>query len=242
MARHRSMAGALSLLLLFLAFFLLVIPAGAQDNQDYVGKFDAFGGFSWMASPSANLYQHGFLTQGAYNYNRWLALGVDYSYMQGNTSILPSYLKPSLQNQLNSEIAAAGGLPPGYSLYVPYEGNTWTIAAGPAVNFRRYKKVTLFIHPNLGAIHETATTHPKDLIQGLIVSQLAPSGKKSDTVFFLGVGGGWDINLTDHIGIRSTVDYVWCDLFSDFLKNSRNSWRLGIGPTFHFGKNVEKKK
>jgi len=237
MARHRSMAGALSLLLAFL-FIVLTIPASAQ--QDYVGKFDAFAGFSWMASPSANLYQRGGLTQVAYNWKRWLALGADYSYMSGNTSILPQYLKPSLQQQLAGEIAGAGGLPPGYTLFVPYQGTTWTFAAGPAINYRKFKNVTVFVHPNLGAIHETATTNPKDLIQKLIVSQLAPSGKKEDTVVFFGVGGGIDWNLTKHYGIRTTADYVWCDLFSDLLKDSRNSWRLGVGPTFHFGKNVEK--
>ena len=237
MARHRSMAGSLSLLL---ASTILLLASSAFGQQDYVGKFDAYGGFDWMASPSANLYQRGGGMQVAYNWNRWLALGVDYSNMSGNTSIITSYLKPSLQQQLATEIAAAGGLPPGYTLFVPYEGHTWTIAAGPALNYRHFKNMTLFIHPNLGAIHETATTHPKDLIQKLIVSQLAPSGKKEDTVVFYGVGGGIDYNFTKHIGIRTTVDYVHCDLFSDLLKESRNSWRLGVGPTFHFGKNVEK--
>ena len=236
MARHRSIAGALSLLLAFL-FLVLTVPAVAQ--QDYVGKFDAFGGFTWMASPSANLYQRGGMMQVAYNWNRWLALGVDYSNLDGNSSIIPSYLKPSLQQQLNSEIAAAGGLPPGYTLYVPYEGHTWTIAAGPALNYRKFKHMTLFIHPNLGIIHETANIKPRDLIQQLIVGQLAPTKKKEDNVIFYGVGGGIDLNPTKHVGIRMTVDYVHCDLFTDLLKDSRNTWRLGVGPTFHFGKDTK---
>jgi opacity protein-like surface antigen len=241
------MAGALSLLLAFSFLFLVIsavaqqqpAPAKPQSEQEYVGKFDAYGGFAWMASPSANLYQRGFVTQWAYNWNRWLALGVDYSYMGGNTSIIVPYLKTDLQQQLAAEIAAAGGLPPGYTLYVPYHGTSWTIAAGPALNYRKIKHVTLFIHPNLGAIHETAETHPVDLIQNLIVSQLAPSGKKEDTVVFWGVGGGFDVNPTKHFGIRATIDYVHCDLFNDLLKDSRNSWRLGIGPTIHFGKNTK---
>jgi Outer membrane protein beta-barrel domain len=236
MARHRSMAGALSLLLAFL-FLILTVPASAQ--QDYVGKFDVYGGFTWMSSASANLYQRGGMTQVAYNWNRWLALGADYSNMTGNTSIIVPYLKTSLQEQLNAQITAAGGLPPGYTLYVPYHGDTWTFAAGPAFNFRKFKHVTLFIHPNLGLIHEKATTKPVDLIQKLIVTQLAPSGKKEDTVMFYGLGGGMDLNATKHVGIRMTVDYVHCDLFSDLLKDPRNSWRLGVGPTFHFGKDTK---
>jgi hypothetical protein len=99
--------------------------------------------------------------------------------------------------------------------------------------------MTLFIHPNVGGIPETATTKPVDLIQKLIVSQLAPTGKKEDTVIFYGVGGGIDLLPTKHVGIRMTIDYVHCDLFSDLLKDSRNTWRLGVGPAFHFGGNVK---
>lgn len=237
MARHRSSAAALTLLLVFL-FLLSVTPAAAQ--QDYVGRFDAFTGFSYMASPSANLYQRGFNGEFGYNYNRWLALGADYSILSGNTSIVPQYLKPSLQQQLGAAIGAMGGLPPGYSLYVPYQGTTWTFAAGPQINFRQLKSVTFFVRPDLGVIHETADLHPRDPIQKFVVTALAPSGKKSDDVVFYGVGGGFDINASKHVGVRVTVDYVHCFLFDNLLKDSRNTVRLSIGPTFRFGKNVEK--
>ena len=61
---HYSKVGALLLAFLFL---LLVIPAQAQQAQEYVGRFDAFTGFSYMDSPSANLYQRGF--NGEFGYN-----------------------------------------------------------------------------------------------------------------------------------------------------------------------------
>ncbi len=240
MATHRPMAGALSLLLAFLfLMFLLPATAQAQQAQPYVGRFDAFTGFSYMASPSANLYQRGFNGEFGVNVTRWLALGADYSILTGNTSIVPQYLTPALQQELGAEIGALGGLPPGYTLYVPYQGKTWTFAAGPQINFRQLKAVTFFVRPDLGAIHETATTKPIDPIQTLVVAALAPGGKKTDTVVFYGVGGGFDLNATKHVALRVSVDYVHCFLFEDLLKDSRNTVRMSVGPAFRFGKNVE---
>jgi hypothetical protein len=240
MATHRSMAGALSLLLAFL-FILFMLPANvqAQQAQPYVGRFDAFTGFSYMASPSANLYQRGFNGEFGVNVTRWLALGADYSILNGSTSIIPQYLTPALQQQLGGMITQLGGLPPGYSLYVPYDGKTWTFAAGPQVNFRHFKTVTFFVRPDLGVIHETATLKPKDQIQTLVVAALAPSGEKKDHVVFYGVGGGFDYNASKHVAFRVTFDYVHCFLFENLLRESRNTVRITVGPTFRFGKNVE---
>lgn len=239
MATHRSMAGALSLLLAFL-FFLFMIPTIAQAQaQPYVGRYDAFAGFSYMASPSANLYQRGFNGEFGVNVKRWLALGADYSILDGSTSIIPEYLKPSLQQQLGAMIAQLGGLPPGYSLYVPYDGRTWTFAAGPQVNFRHFKNVTIFVRPDLGVIHETATTKPRDAIQTAVVAALAPDGLKKDHVVFYGVGGGFDLNASKHVAFRVSFDYVHCFLFDNLLKDSRDTVRISVGPTFRFGRNVK---
>src|ERR1700758_3410615 len=111
MATHRSMAGALSLLLAFLLFLIAPTITQAQA-QPYVGRFDAFTGFSYMASPSANLYQRGFNGEFGAKVPRWLALGADYSVLDGSTSIVPQYLKPALQQELGAMIAQLGGLPP----------------------------------------------------------------------------------------------------------------------------------
>jgi opacity protein-like surface antigen len=241
MARFRSMAGALSLLSAFLlVLFLVPVMAQAQQAQDYVGRFDAFTGFSYMASPDFNLYQRGFNGEFGVNVRRWLALGGDFSVLDGNTSILPNELTPALQTELGAEIGALGGLPPGYTLYVPFNAKTYTFAAGPQINFRQLKYVTFFVRPDLGAIHENATLKPRDPIQTIVVQALAPSGNKTDTTVFYGVGGGFDVNASKHVALRVTVDYVHCHLFSDLLDSSRNTVRLSIGPTFRFGKNVEK--
>ena len=193
MARFRSMTGALALLSAFLlVFFLVPVTAQGQQAQDYVGRFDAFTGFSYMASPDFNLYQRGFNGEFGVNVRRWLALGGDFSILDGNTSILPNELTPTLQTELGGEIGALGGLPPGYTLYVPFNAKTYTFAAGPQINFRQLKYVTFFVRPDLGAIHEHAKLNPTDPIQTLVVQALAPSGSKTDTTVFYGVGGGFD--------------------------------------------------
>jgi opacity protein-like surface antigen len=243
MAIHRSKAAA-SRLLLMLLFLVLLIPANmwAQQAQPYVGRFDAFTGFSYMASPDFNLYQRGFNGEFGVNVTRWLALGGDFSVLDGNTSLFPSELKPSLQAELGAELqqlAQLGAIPPGYVLYVPFNAKTYTYAAGPQINFRQLKAVTFFVRPDLGAIHEDARLHPRDQIQTLVVQALAPGGNKTDTTYFYGVGGGFDINASKHVALRVTVDYVHTFLFDDLLKDSRNTVRLSVGPTFRFGKNVE---
>ena len=72
-----------------------------------------------------------------------------------------------------------------------------------------------------------------------MVQQLAPSGQKTDTTYFYGVGGGGDVNLTKHFGIRVQADVVRDHLFSDTLKDARTTVRFSIGPTVQFGNNVK---
>jgi len=116
-----------------------------------------------------------------------------------------------------------------------------TYATGPQMNYRHFRKVTLFIHPDLGAIHETALATPNDLISRAMVAQMAPGGTKTDWTYFYGVGGGVNFNVTRHVLLKVHVDFVRDHLFSDLL-NSRNSVRFSIGPFFQFGKNVAAQK
>ena len=100
--------------------------------------------------------------------------------------------------------------------------------------------MTFFVRPDLGVIHESVELEPQDPIQSFVVNAIAPSKEKSDKVVFYGVGGGFDLNTSKHVGLRFMIVYVHCNLFSDLLKDSRNTVRLTVGPTFRFGKNVEK--
>ena len=64
---------------------------------------------------------------------------------------------------------------------------------------------------------------------------------KTDWTYFWGVGGGVDLNITRHYGVRIHADFVHDYLFSDLLP-ARNELRVSIGPTVHFGSNVAEKK
>lgn len=225
-----------------LAFSLFALsPQPAFCQQDYVGLFDLYNGFTWFDSPSVNLDERGYHLQAGVNARTWLALGFDYSVVQGNLTLTPNLLKPTLEDQINAQVAgleAAGLLPPGYHLAVTTSSTTQTFAAGPQFEYRRFRLVTLFIRPSIGAIYESATPHPSDAFSTSVVQQLAPSGKKTDWEGFYGFGGGIDLNFGSHASIRLQADFVHNDLFNDILKNSRNTVRLSIGPAFHFGRNI----
>lgn len=222
---------------------LLLVPAPVFAQQDYVGLFDLYNGFTWFDSPSAHLEERGYHLQAGVNAKTWLAFGFDYSVVHGNLTLVPSLLKPSLQAQIGDQLAAlvaAGVIPPTYQVAVGTSSTTQTFAAGPQLEYRHFRRVTLFIRPSIGAIYEVATPHPSDPITTAIVQQLAPSGRKTDWEPFYGFGGGVDLNFMRHVSIRLQADYVHNDLFTDIFSKSRNTVRLSVGPSFHFGRNIVK--
>jgi hypothetical protein len=221
--------------------FLLTTPVCGFAQQDYVGLFDLYNGFTWFDSPSAKLQERGYHLQAGVNLRPWLAFGFDYSTVNGNLTLKQDLLKPALQNQIGTQVAAliaAGVLPAGYQLAVTTGSNTQTFALGPQLEFRHFRRATLFVRPSIGAIYESATPHPADPVAAAIVQQLAPSGKKTDWEPFYGVGGGIELNVARFVSVRMQVDFVHNDLFSDILKDSRNTVRLSIGPALHWGKNI----
>lgn len=228
----------------FLGASLLMLSAFAFGQQDYVGKFDVFAGYSYLESPHINLAERGFHTQIGVNPRRWYSLGFDYSRFTGHSDITPNLLPAALQSQLAGQIGqliAAGIVPPDFRVVVPFDSTTQTFAAGPQLDYRHFHHIMLFIRPSIGAIRESVTVKPlSDPVTAQIVAQLAPSGKKQDWTGFYGFGGGMDISPTDHLGLRIQFDFVHDHLFNDLLRDGRNSIRLSIGPTIHFGPNVTK--
>src|SRR5581483_10307737 len=105
-------------------------------------------------------------------------------------------------------MAAAGMLPPGYTLSVKTSSVTQTFAGGPQFSWHHWKYMTLFIRPSFGAIKEAASPHPRDPIAAAIANNLAPTGKKNDTTKFYGFGGGVDFLFSHHVGLRIQADLV----------------------------------
>ncbi len=226
---------------LFAGWFLFA--ASFAFGQQYVGRYDVYGGFMYLDSPHINLAERGFHMQAGVRPTTWYSLGFDYSIETGHTNLTPSLLTTGLQQQLGTQLqqlAALGKIPPGYSLNVPIDSTTQTFAAGPQLAYRRWPLVTLYARPSIGAIHEVATPHATDPIAQLVVAQLAPSGQKTDWTPFYGVGGSVDVNLRKHFSLRLSVDFVHDHLFSDLLKDGRNTVRLAIGPALQFGPNAAK--
>lgn len=224
----------------FLAVWVLCVTPSVFGQQ-YVGRYDVYGGFLYFDSPHINLAERGFHLQTGVRMKTWYSLGFDYSTDTGHTTLGPHLLTTALQQQLGSQLqqlAAAGIIPPGYSLVVPIDSSTQTFAAGPELAYRRWPLVTLYVRPSIGAIHEIATPHALDPIAQSIVAQLAPSGKKTDWTPFYGFGGSADLNLKKHFGLRFSVDFVHDHLFSDLLKDGRNTVRLAVGPVVQFGPNI----
>ncbi len=223
---------------------LLALASPAFGQQEYVGRFDAFAGFGYLNSPAISLPEKGIHVQVGARYKRWMSLGFDYSRTTGDLTLTPNLLPDALQAQLAAQIAqlkAAGVLPASYALVVPASSTTQTFAAGPQFSYRRWKALTLFIRPSIGAIHEIASPHPLpgDTFAAGVVHSLAPSGKKTDTTYFYGFGGGADINLTKHFGFRVQADLVRDHLFDDIIKNARGTVRFSIGPAVQWGSNVQ---
>lgn len=213
---------------------ILLISCTVFAQQDYVPRYTAFAGYSYLNSPKLNLVERGFETAFGVNLNSWLTFGADYSYFTGHSDIFPRDLTPALQLQL------AKLVPPGVPIFLPFDSTSYTFTAGPQFNYRGAKWATFFARPAVGGFHETATLKPNTPVTTLLVALLVPSGSKSDLQLFYGFGGGVEIVASKHFGVQASADYVHINLFQGFLGGGRNSLRLSVGPTFRFGRNVLK--
>jgi hypothetical protein len=235
----RPLLNALPMLILALLF--AVAPALCQ--QSYVSRYDLFAGYTFLDSPHVSLFENGFHAQAGIRPKTWYSLGLDYSISSGSLTLTPNLLTPAVQQQLGGlfeELGAAGQLPAGYSLVVPVHSLTQTFTGGPQLAYRHFSKLTLFIRPSIGAIHEIGTPHANDPIATLVVAALAPSGKKTDTTIFYGFGGGVDFIFSKHVALRVQSDLVYDHLYDDLLRDGRFTTRFSVGPCFNFGKNIRK--
>ena len=123
---------------------------------------------------------------------------------------------------------------------VPSNSHGQTLATGPQLSYRHFKKVTLFIRPSIGAIHEVATPSRGIRLRMSSSKRRSPPGRKSTGQPFNGFGGRADFLFSKHVGLRVQADLVYDHLFSDILKDGRLTTRFSIGPCFNFGKNILK--
>ena len=228
------------LLFCVLALFLVSTALPSFSQQTDVRQFVVFGAYSYLNTGSLNLIQRGFDGDLGYNYRSWLSFGFDFGYYTGHNTIFPNELSPAGLALLGR----LGELPPGFGL--PFNINTQTYEAGPQLNYRHLKKVTLFVRPALGALHANAKVRNGFLAVlpdgfGTAICVTLNGCSKNDTTPFYGFGGGISWEITPHFGLRATGDFAHYDFFSKLLNGGRNSVRVSIGPKFSFGKNILEK-
>jgi hypothetical protein len=225
-------------LFVLLVFLSVSVVTCLAQNQEYVAQYDAYFGFAYLTTPNMNLAQRGWQGQFGYNYRRWLALGFDTSYFGGGSSLTLPQLNDATIGKLAPILPL---LPAGYRVWAPYQANTYTITGGPQFNYRHFKYVTFFVHPAIGAMYQTVTVHPQDQIMtAMVTNLLGPTMKTSQWTPFYGVGGGFDLNVSQHVGLRFQSDWVYTQLFQNLLRNPQYTWRMSASPTFRLGKNVPK--
>lgn len=223
----------------FICFILLAlctVPAFSQ--QDYVGRYAVYAGYSHLVTPDMRLYQKGFNLDAGVNVTRWLSLGLDYSRFDGSSTIGYKDLTTAQQAKLIPYLEQM----PGYVLDVPFDARTYTITAGPQINIRHFKKATIFVRPACGLLHEVVTGKPRPgdtFAYQATANMVGPSLAQADFIRFYGVGGGVNWMLSKHVGIRLSADYVHSFLFEHVLAHPRNTVRLSLGPSFSFGPNVK---
>lgn len=216
---------------------LLCLPATAQKSE--INGYTLFTGFDYLVSPARNLTERGFESDFGVTLKPWLGLGADFGIMgdgvlsgAGTLSGGETIYAPALKN-----------LPPPYgpinpnTIHVPFKSTTYTFAAGPQFYIRRWQKVTFFVRPGLGGIHEKADITFPPALGGLfqLLGVPAPSKHQTDTQLFFGVGGGFDLNVSRPIAVRFAADWVNTHLFSNLLTQRQNYVRFSFGPTFRWG-------
>jgi hypothetical protein len=239
---------------------LCLVPLFAQQTE--VNRYDGFTGFSYLGTPSLSLNEYGFDGSFGVNVRRWAGLGFDLSTFSGNGSAAVSQTTSTTQGIFAGDVKALGAaiasLPPAEQAQlaplipscsanpntckVPFSVNTFTFAAGPQFNCRHWKPFTLFARPALGLYHQSATLNVSKSTFGPLFKALGlpeaiqgVNNTPSNNVLFVGVGGGVDLNVSKHVGIRTSFDWVNTHSFSNLLANRQNNYRLSIGPQWKFG-------
>jgi len=231
-------------LLCGLVILMLCLPASAQQSSQGssqpsdVNRYALYTGFDYMISPARNLTERGLESDFGVIVRPWLGLGVDFSAIGDQVFSGAGDINGSETVYAPALIAAeAFGAPPPNTINVPFRSSTYTFAAGPQFYLRKFKPVTFFARPGLGGIHESANiSFPPQLgpLFGLL-GVPAPSAHQTDTKLFFGLGGGFDVNVSRHVAVRFTTDWVNTHLFTNLLTNRQNYVRFSIGPVFRWG-------
>lgn len=237
----RTGSSMIRLLLVCGLVILACLPAVAQQDVR-INRYTVYTGFDYMTAPGLSLTQRGFDTDFGITVKPWLGLGVDFS-AAGNNIISGGGTINGTSTTYAPPLIAAGQLfPPGTipapnDINVSFKSTTYTIAVGGQIYVRKLKRVTFLIRPGLGAIHAGVDLSLDPRLGGLFqnLKLPVPSSHQSDTTYFIGLGGGFDVNVSQRVGLRVTADWINTHLYSNILTDRQNFWRFTIGPTWKWG-------
>jgi hypothetical protein len=215
-----------------IAVFLCLPVLGQQTD---VNRYTVFTGFDYMLGPGRNLTERGLEGDFGVTVKPWMSLGGDFSAI--GDAVMGGAGTINGSETVFAPLLQANGISPA-QVYVPFRSTTYIFAAGPQFYLRKWKKVTFFARPGFGGIHEIAdiSLSPQLLFVFQNVLKVpVPNSRQSDTQWFIGAGGGFDINVSQRVGMRFASDWVNTHLFSNLLTPRQNYVRLSVGPTFRWG-------
>jgi len=217
-----------------LCTLILLVGLPTMAQQTDINRYTLFTGFDYMISRARNLTERGVEADFGVTVRPWLGLGGDFGAMGSDVFSGAGTIKGG--ETIYAPLLTSINVPPD-SIHVPFKSTTYTFAAGPQFYIRKWEKVTFLVRPGLGGIHESANiTFPAELGQLFQALHLTPpSAHQTDTEFFFGFGGGFDVNVSRKIGIRFATDWVNTHLFSNLLTPRQNYIRFSVGPTFRWG-------
>lgn len=191
--------------LLLLVAFIVAAPVSLAQAQDY-SNYEFFVGYthernnngadrldtrgasvvSGVQKPvdfqSRRIGYNGFSTEFVQNLNRYVGLV---------TSFTGTYHRFTFGDRLTGR-----GFPARLAMY--------TLMAGPRVNFRNSSPVTPYVHGLFGIAHYRASFDDTSATGAIFNPR-----SRSETSFGMALGGGLDVNVSEHVDIRAgEADYV----------------------------------
>lgn len=106
---------------------------------------------------------------------------------------------------------------------------SYTFMGGPQLTLRKSSRFQPFARALFGGAWYSDSTN----ILANNVPQISEV-KESDSGFALGGGGGTDIALSSHLGVRVSVDYIRTFFFND----SQNNLRSTVNIVYRFGRRL----
>ena len=200
-----------------------------------MNRYTVFTGFDYLLGPGRNLTERGFETDFGVTLEPWMSVGADFSAIGDHVISGAGTIKGT--ETVYAPLLQQIGISPA-TVYVPFTSTTYIFAAGPQFYLRKWKPVAFFARPGFGGIHESADVSLSPqlifVFQNVLKIPL-PASHQTDTQWFIGAGGGFDININRNLGFRFAADYVNTHLFSNLLVNRQNYVRVSVGPTFRWG-------